>query len=152
VEHWLERRNTIPSWDQFLDQEMMVDTIEVSAAWDRVAALYDGVIAALKAKPGMLVASAHSSHSYRQGTNLYITFAVKPEKFADAEAAYVGAWAAVMEATLAAGGSISHHHGIGRMRVPWIERELGTAYPVLRALKRALDPDGLMNPGVLLPG
>jgi alkyldihydroxyacetonephosphate synthase len=38
------------------------------------------------------------------------------------------------------------------MRVPWIERELGTAFPVLRALKRALDPDGLMNPGVLLPG
>jgi alkyldihydroxyacetonephosphate synthase len=151
VEHWLERRNTVPSWDQFLDQEMMVDTIEISAAWDRVGALYDGVIAALKSRPGMLVASAHSSHSYRQGTNLYVTFAVKPEKFVDAEAAYVGAWAAVMEATLAAGGSISHHHGIGRMRVPWIERELGTAYPILRALKHALDPDGLMNPGVLLP-
>jgi alkyldihydroxyacetonephosphate synthase len=151
VEHWLERRNHVPSWDQFLDQEMMVDTIEVSAAWDRVATLYDRVIAALRDRPGMLVASAHSSHSYRQGTNLYVTFAVKPENFAEAEAAYVGAWAAVMEATLAAGGSISHHHGIGRMRVPWIERELGTAYPVLRALKRALDPDGLMNPGVLLP-
>jgi alkyldihydroxyacetonephosphate synthase len=151
VEHWLERRNHVPSWDQFLDQEMMVDTIEVSAAWDRVATLYDRVLAALRDRPGMLVASAHSSHSYRQGTNLYVTFAVKPENFAEAEAAYVGAWAAVMEATLAAGGSISHHHGIGRMRVPWIERELGTAYPVLRALKRALDPDGLMNPGVLLP-
>ena len=101
---------------------------------------------------GMLVASAHSSHSYRQGTNLYVTFGVKPENFADAEVAYVGAWTAVMEATLASGGSISHHHGIGRMRVPWIERELGTSYPVLRALKRALDPDGLMNPGVLLLG
>jgi alkyldihydroxyacetonephosphate synthase len=142
----------VPTWDQFLEQEMMVDTIEVSATWDRVAALYDGVIAALRSRPGMLVASAHSSHSYRQGTNLYITFAVKPEKFVDAEAAYTDAWAAVMEATLAAGGSISHHHGIGRMRVPWIARELGSAYPVLQTLKRALDPDGLMNPGVLLPG
>jgi len=152
VEHWLERRNHVPTWDQFLDQEMMVDTIEVSATWDRVAALYDGVIAALRSRPGMLVASAHSSHSYRQGTNLYVTFAVKPERFADAEAAYTGAWAAVMEATLAAGGSISHHHGIGRMRVPWIVRELGSGYPVLQAVKRALDPDGLMNPGVLLPG
>jgi alkyldihydroxyacetonephosphate synthase len=151
VEHWLERRNTVPSWDHFLDQQMMVDTIEVSAPWDRVAALYDGVVAALKPRPGMLVASAHSSHSYRQGTNLYITFAVKPERFADAEEAYRGAWAAVMDATLAAGGSIAHHHGIGRMRVPWLERELGTAYPILRVLKKALDPDGLMNPGVLLP-
>jgi alkyldihydroxyacetonephosphate synthase len=151
VEHWLERRNTVPTWDQFLDQETMVDTIEVSAAWDRVGALYEGAITALKTRPGMLVASAHSSHSYRQGTNLYVTFAVKPEQFADAEAAYVGAWTAVMEATLAAGGSISHHHGIGRMRTPWLARELGTAYPVLCTLKRALDPDGLMNPGVLLP-
>ena len=124
----------------------------MSATWDRVNALYDGVIAALRSRPGMLVASAHSSHSYRQGPNLYITFAVKPADFADAEVAYTGAWAAVMEATLAAGGSISHHHGIGRMRVPWIARELGSAYPVLQALKRALDPDGLMNPGVLLPG
>jgi alkyldihydroxyacetonephosphate synthase len=151
VEHWMQRRNTVPSWDQFLDQQMMVDTIEVSAGWDRVTRLYDGVVAALKPRPGMLVASAHSSHSYRQGTNLYITFAVKPERFEDAEAAYVGAWGAVMEATLAAGGSISHHHGIGRMRAPWLERELGSAYPVLKAIKQALDPDGLFNPGVLLP-
>ena len=116
----------MPTWDQFLEQEMMVDTIEVSATWDRVAALYDGVIAALRSRPGMLVASAHSSHSYRQGTNLYITFAVKPETFTDAEAASTGAWAAVMEATIAAGGSKSQHHGIGRMRVPWIARELGS--------------------------
>ena len=55
-----------------------------------------------------------------------------------------------MEATLAGGGTIAHHHGIGRMRVPWLERELGDAYPVLRALKRALDPAGIMNPGALL--
>lgn len=152
VEHWLERRNHVPSWDQFLDQEMMVDTIEVSAGWDRVGALYDAVIAALRSRPGILVASAHSSHSYQQGTNLYVTFAVKPERFADAEAAYLGAWGAVMEATLASRGSISHHHGIGRLRTPWIERELATGYPILQRIKRALDPDGLMNPGVLLPG
>src|SRR5439155_441900 len=50
----------------------------------------------------------------------------------------------------AAGGTISHHHGIGRLRAPWLERELGSAYPLLRALKRALDPSGIMNPGVLL--
>jgi alkyldihydroxyacetonephosphate synthase len=56
----------------------------------------------------------------------------------------------VMEATLAGGGTIAHHHGIGRLRVPWLERELGTAYPVLRAIKRALDPAGIMNPGTLL--
>ena len=150
VEHWLGHRNEVPSWDLFLDREMMVDTIEIAATWDRVNALYDAVVAALQAVPGMLVASAHSSHSYVQGTNLYITFAMKPADFAEAEAAYLQAWGAVMEATLAAGGTIAHHHGIGRLRVPWLERELGGAYPVLRAIKRALDPAGIMNPGKLL--
>ena len=140
----------MPSWDFFLDRELMVDTIEIAATWDRIGALYDAVLAALRAVPGMVVASAHSSHSYAQGTNLYITFVLKPEDFAHAEDVYLQAWASVMEATLAAGGTIAHHHGIGRLRVPWLERELGDAYPVLRAIKRALDPAGIMNPGALL--
>lgn len=152
VMHWLERRNTVPTWDEFLDRGIMVDTIEVAATWDRVGDLYDRVIAALRARPGMLGASAHSSHSYPQGTNLYVTFGVKPESSADAEAAYLGAWGAVMETTLASGGTIAHHHGIGRLRTPWLARELGTAYPVLAAVKHALDPAGLMNPGVLVAG
>lgn len=150
VAHWLERRNTVPTWDEFLDRGIMVDTIEVAATWDRIGDLYDAVIAALRTRPGILGASAHSSHSYRQGTNLYITFAVKPDEPADTEAAYLGAWGAVMEATLAGGGTIAHHHGIGRLRTPWLARELGTAYPVLASLKRALDPTGIMNPGVLV--
>jgi alkyldihydroxyacetonephosphate synthase len=150
VEHWLEHRNTVPSWDVFLDRELMVDTIEIAATWDRVAGLYESVVGALHEVPGMVVASAHSSHSYAQGTNLYVTFVLKPEDFSRAEETYLQAWSSVMEATLAAGGTIAHHHGIGRLRVPWLERELGAAYQVLRALKRALDPAGIMNPGALL--
>jgi alkyldihydroxyacetonephosphate synthase len=150
VEHWLEHRNTVPSWDFFLDRGLMVDTIEIAATWDRVGGLYESVVGALHKVPGMVVASAHSSHSYVQGTNLYVTFVLKPEDFSRAEETYLQAWSSVMEATLAAGGTIAHHHGIGRMRVPWLERELGGAYPVLRAIKRALDPAGIMNPGALL--
>lgn len=151
VEHWLSHRNTVPSWDFFLEKEMMVDTIEVAATWDKVPALYDGVVASLRTVPGILAASAHSSHSYLTGTNLYITFAIKPDDFARAEDVYLDAWGRVMQTTLGAGGTIAHHHGIGRLRVPWLARELGDAYPVLQALKRALDPAGLMNPGTLLP-
>jgi alkyldihydroxyacetonephosphate synthase len=150
VEHWLGHRNTVPSWDFFLDKELMVDTIEIAATWDRVTPLYDATMRALQSAPGIVVASAHSSHSYVQGTNLYITFVLKPEDFSRAEEAYVEAWTRVMEATLAGGGTIAHHHGIGRMRVPWLERELSEAYPVLRAIKRALDPAGIMNPGTLV--
>jgi alkyldihydroxyacetonephosphate synthase len=150
VEHWLGKRNEVPSWDFFLQNGLVVDTIEVAATWDRVGALYDAVVASLQQVPGILNASAHSSHSYQQGTNLYITFAIRPEDYADAEKSYLDAWGRVMEATIAAGGTIAHHHGIGRLRVPWLERELKSAYPVLQAVKRALDPAGIMNPGALV--
>jgi alkyldihydroxyacetonephosphate synthase len=151
VEHWLAHRNIVPTWDVFLEKEVMVDTIEIAATWDRVGELYQRVIAALGQRPGILSASAHSSHSYKQGTNLYITFVLKPDDFATAERDYLDAWGCVMQTAIDCGGTIAHHHGIGRLRTPWLERELRSAYPVLRAVKRALDPDGLFNPGVLVP-
>ncbi len=152
VAHWLEARNKVPTWDFFLDREMLADTIEVAATWDRIGTVYDTVVEALSGAPGVVVASGHSSHGYPQGTNIYFTFVMKPEPFTEAEPAYLEAWARALRATLAAGGTISHHHGIGRLRAPWLERELGSAYPLLRDLKRALDPSGIMNPGALVAG
>jgi alkyldihydroxyacetonephosphate synthase len=149
--HWLETRNTVPAWDFFLDREMLADTIEVAATWDRIPRLYETVVAALASAPGVIVASGHSSHGYVQGTNIYFTFVLKPADFAHAEDDYLEAWGRALRATMAAGGTISHHHGIGRLRTPWLEQELRSAYPLLRDLKRALDPGGLMNPGVLVP-
>jgi alkyldihydroxyacetonephosphate synthase len=150
VAHWLSTRNTVPGWDFFLDREMLADTIEVAASWDRIPALYETVRAALAGAPGVIVASGHSSHGYPQGTNIYFTFVVKPADFARAEEDYLEAWTRALRATLDVGGTISHHHGIGRLRAPWLEAELRTAYPLLRELKRVLDPSGLMNPGVLV--
>ncbi|MGH7897485.1 MAG: FAD-binding oxidoreductase, partial [Candidatus Binatia bacterium] len=93
----------------------------------------------------------HSSHSYTQGTNLYFTFAARPADMREAEPLYFRCWQAAMEATLGAGGTISHHHGIGRLRAGWMRRELGSSIDLLLALKRMVDPDGIMNPGALLP-
>jgi alkyldihydroxyacetonephosphate synthase len=149
--HWLEARNTVPTWNFFLDREMLADTIEVAATWGRIETVYEEVVRALAGAPGVIVASGHSSHGYAQGTNIYFTFVVKPEDFGRAEEAYLEAWARALRATLAAGGTISHHHGIGRLRTRWLAEELGSAYPLLRDLKRALDPSGIMNPGALLP-
>jgi len=149
VTRWLEHRNRVPSFESFLERGVVVDTIEVATEWSRIHDLYEGVLGALRAIDGVLVASAHSSHSYTQGTNLYFTFAARPEAMADAEALYFRCWRGAMEATLAAGGTISHHHGIGRLRAGWMRRELGSAYDLLIALKRALDPHGIMNPGAL---
>jgi alkyldihydroxyacetonephosphate synthase len=150
VESWLHHRNTVPGFEVFLKQGMVVDTIEVATTWDKIDALYAGVLAAMRAVAGLIVASGHSSHTYATGTNIYFTFAAKPESAAELEPLYFRIWDAAMEATLAAGGTVSHHHGIGRVRREWLARELGSAYGALVAVQRALDPAGIMNPGALL--
>jgi alkyldihydroxyacetonephosphate synthase len=100
----------------------------------------------------MRLASSHSSHSYRSGTNLYFTFIAKPDDAADLEATYRECWRRTMDAADAVGAGLAHHHGIGRVRRDVLVREIGpSGVELLRHLKRALDPDGLLNPGALLP-
>jgi alkyldihydroxyacetonephosphate synthase len=152
VDQWLGHRNRVPSFRSFLEQGVVVDTIEVAATWSRVDALYDAVVAALSKVPGVLSATAHSSHSYRSGTCLYFSFAARPESPDRMRETYGACWRAAMEATLAAGGGIAHHHGIGRVRRSWLGAEIGASgVTVLRSLKQALDPGGLLNPGNLIP-
>jgi alkyldihydroxyacetonephosphate synthase len=152
VDHWLEERNRVPGFRAFLERGIVLDTIEVGATWERVLPVYERVTASLLEVEGILVASGHSSHSYRSGTNLYFTFAARPGDPAQMAAVYRECWRRTMEATLAAGGGIAHHHGIGRVRRDALAGELGPGgVALLRTLKRALDPDGLLNPGVLLP-
>jgi alkyldihydroxyacetonephosphate synthase len=131
---------------------IVADTVEISATWDRIAGIYDAAVAALHAIPGCLAGSAHSSHVYRSGLNLYFTFAIQPADPQKMEAAYFEAWRRIMTATAEGGGSLSHHHGIGRVRRDWLPHELGAeGVALLRRLKSALDRDAIMNPGVLLP-
>jgi alkyldihydroxyacetonephosphate synthase len=152
VQQWLAERNQVPGFESFLKGGVVLDTIEVATTWDRIHDLYREVIAALRQVDGILVASGHSSHSYAQGTNIYFTFVARPADPGRAEATYLACWEQAMEATLRCQGTISHHHGIGRLRLPWMERELGgTGLAVLRAIKRTLDPNGILNPGVLIP-
>ena len=100
----------------------------------------------------LTAATAHSSHSYRSGTCLYFSFAAKPDDPKQLRKTYADCWRAAIEATLAAGGGIAHHHGIGRVRRPWLADEIGAVgVGVLRAVKRALDPENLLNPGNLIP-
>jgi alkyldihydroxyacetonephosphate synthase len=146
-------RNDVHELEMYLRQGIIVDTIEVAAPWTAIADIYEQVLHRLVGEvPEMLVASAHSSHSYAQGTNLYFVLGAQPRRDADEMArVYEAIWARVMETTLALGGTISHHHGVGRFRVRWVPEDLGTSYELLRRLKAAFDPLGLMNPGSLLP-
>jgi alkyldihydroxyacetonephosphate synthase len=152
AEHWLAHRNRVPTFRELLERGLVVDTIEVAATWDRVARLYHDVTGALREVPGVLAATAHSSHSYRSGTNLYFTFIARPGDHAAMAACYRECWRRTLAATAACGAGLAHHHGIGRVRRDALADEVGaTGVRVLRALKRALDPDALLNPGVLLP-
>lgn len=152
VENWLEQRNHVPEWTDLLDQGLIADTIEVSGPWTQIDAIYQQVVAALNTVPAIVNASAHSSHVYRSGINLYFTFACMPEDAADMESLYFQCWDKALEATAAAGGGIAHHHGSGRLRKSYIHHDLGVGgIEMLRTLKKAFDPNNLMNPGNLLP-
>jgi len=152
VDKWLLERNQVPGFRPFLEKGIILDTIEVAATWSRVVELYDRATHALGEVPGILLASAHSSHSYRSGTNLYITFAARPEDPGQMAATYRECWRRTLDAAVAVGGGIAHHHGIGRVRRDRLVDEVGdVGVGLLRTLKRGLDPEGLLNPGVLLP-
>lgn len=151
VEHWLRERNHVPSLLDLVSRGLVVDTIEVAACWNKIHDLYREVLRSVAEVKDVLLISGHSSHSYAQGTNIYFTFAARPEKPEEAESIYRECWRRTMEATVQCDGTIAHHHGIGRLRSPWMLAEHGEGLAVLRAIKRALDPNGIMNPGVLLP-
>lgn len=152
VDHWLETRNDVPGFRGFLEKGIILDTIEVASTWDLVMPLYERVTKSLAEVEGILVATAHSSHSYRSGTNLYFTFAARPTEASRMAGVYQECWKRTMEAALELGAGIAHHHGIGRVRRDFLSGELGeSGIAVLRAVKRALDPQGLLNPGALLP-
>lgn len=152
AKQWIDRRNHVPSWREMFERGYVADTVEISGRWSEIGAIYDDSIAALNEIPGIVNASAHSSHVYRSGINLYFSFAAAFEDSARMEPAYFAGWRAIMEATAKHGGGIAHHHGAGRLRKPYLQHDLGEAgVALLRQIKACLDPAGVMNPGNLIP-
>jgi len=152
VEHWFSHRNDVSVLESVIRAGIVVDTIEIAAPWDALAAIYEAALTALQATAGIIAASAHQSHAYLDGACLYFTFAglgPDPGDDAWAEAFYRHCWQTVLDATLVNGGSISHHHGIGLVRGPYLPAALGAGFEVLKKLKTALDPRGILNPGKL---
>jgi alkyldihydroxyacetonephosphate synthase len=147
VARWLSHRNDVSGLGKAVDAGVVVDTCEIAARWSALPAIYEEGVAAVKAVDGAWVCSAHQSHSYTDGACLYFTFAGQRE--GDPDGFYRDAWNAVSEVTLRHGGALSHHHGIGINRGRFMADALGTAFPTLVALKAALDPAGVLNPGKL---
>lgn len=146
LEQWLAHRNDVSSLEALISIDYVVDTMEISARWNALDAIYENARAAISAVSGTAQVSAHQSHAYSDGACLYFTFAAKPE---DKEQYYRNVWDAGTNAVLAAGGSLSHHHGVGLNRARFMRSALGSGLDVLAEIKTALDPNGILNPGKL---
>lgn len=152
AEQWLQRRNHVPTWRDMFERGYVADTAEISGTWTQIGDIYRDVIADLNKVEGVINASAHSSHVYRSGINLYFSFAATFEDTARMEPAYFECWRRIMEATARHGGGVAHHHGAGRLRKPYLTHDLGPAgIGLLRRVKAAIDPNGIMNQGNLIP-
>jgi alkyldihydroxyacetonephosphate synthase len=152
VGRWLGHRNDVSALASVVRHGIVVDTIEISAPWSALGRLYEDALAELGRVHGLLVASAHESHAYIDGACVYFTFAGRSADVDDevfAETFYRSCWTTVMNVTRRHGGSISHHHGIGFVRGPYLAEALGEGFAVLCSLKQALDPHGVLNPGKL---
>ena len=149
---WYEQRFAMPYLrDPMLDRGVAVDTLETSTEWSNVPGLHEAVRHAIAEALGPHSAVlAHISHSYADGASLYFTFI-----FARDLEDELGQWRkvkrAASEAIAASGGTISHHHGVGQDHKEWFGPEKGErGVSMLGAAKKALDPEGVLNPGKLL--
>jgi alkyldihydroxyacetonephosphate synthase len=154
VTHWWSNRNAAVdvytsnmSGSGLLGPHAMIDTMEVSGTWTVLRDLYHSMKERLSEHADF--ATCHVSHIYPDGACLYFTLGKSCSDDASSAAINETWWDIGMTACLEAGGSISHHHGIGRLRARWLPDELGDSFEVLRTVKAAIDPQGIMNPGAL---
>jgi alkyldihydroxyacetonephosphate synthase len=149
---WLAGRFDAPYLrDSLLDVGVLVETIETAAYWSGLRRTYDAVSSALlEALDEPALVLCHVSHVYETGASLYFTVAAAGGP--DPLGAWADAKSAALDAIVDSGATITHHHGVGADHLPWLEDEVGAVgVEVLRAVKAALDPQGVLNPGVLIP-
>jgi alkyldihydroxyacetonephosphate synthase len=141
--------------EHLVRQAIIADTFETAITWERFEAFHDTVKAATETAirevtgcPGQV--TCRFTHVYPDGPAPYFTFHALG-RHGDLLAQWWAIKSAASDALIEAGGTITHHHAVGRDHRPWYDREAPPLFAVaLRAAKHALDPQGLLNPGVLL--
>ncbi|TDD05194.1 FAD-binding oxidoreductase [Saccharopolyspora terrae] len=162
VEAWFDNLNWGPDkikaeQDTMLAEQRLGYTTEVSADWSSVGAIYDAVMHRIRTEyphvADLTMLGGHSSHSYQTGTNMYFVYdyEINCEPREEIEKYHKPLNAIIVEEALRHGGSMVHHHGIGKYRAQWTEQEHGSAYQMLVRLKEAFDPRGIMNRGTIFP-
>lgn len=163
IENWFNDLNWGPEKvaqeTEFIKKNLnMGFTTEVSGNWSCLQTIYENAIQRIlddfPHADDLTMLGGHSSHSYQTGTNLYFVYDYnvvdcKPEEEIDKY--HIPINAIIVEETLKAGGSMAHHHGIGKYRTQWTQQEHGSAYYILKALKETFDPNNIMNFGTIYP-
>jgi alkyldihydroxyacetonephosphate synthase len=163
IENWFNHLNWGP--EKVIEERELIKktmntgfTTEVSGNWDCIKPIYRNALDRIQNDfphaDDLTLLGGHSSHSYQTGTNLYFVYDYNikncsPEQ--ELATYHIPLNALIVEETLKAGGSMVHHHGIGKYRTPWTKQEHGSAYYILDRLKQMFDPSGIMNKGTIFP-
>lgn len=159
VEHWMEHRNdickTVGAAETDLkhrETQVFYATLEISASWTDIVKIYRDVMASVPAKiDNLVMLGGHVSHSYMNGTNIYFVYQLKMNSPETSEQEQMALIRAVCDEVVKyPTGGVVHHHGMGKQRVCYARQEHGSSYCLMEDLKRAFDPNNIMNRGVLL--
>lgn len=140
--------------DSLLSAGALCETLETATNWSNLhtlkAAVTEALTSALADSGAPALVLCHISHVYPTGASLYFT--VVAAQRGNPIEQWRKAKAAASDAMMRAGGTITHHHAVGADHRPWMRDEIGDlGVTVLRAVKAALDPAGILNPGKLIP-
>jgi alkyldihydroxyacetonephosphate synthase len=147
--HWWENRFDLyyPS-SLNMGPGMLYDVLDVAASYANLERMYWAMREAIEAT-GVSTMS-HFSHFYPDGGNIYVIFIGHAGTPEEVEAKYTEVWQVGLEAAHKAGGTLSHQHGVGLLKAPWMQTEHGpVGFALLQAIKSYLDPNGILNPGKL---
>lgn len=159
VEHWMEHRNDLCKMygdprtaKAFRETNVLYSTLEISASWTDIIKIYHDVMENVPKKiDNLIMLGGHVSHSYQNGTNIYFVFRIKISEPTAASKEHNDIVYAICDEVIKypTGGTVNHH-GSGKRRVKYAKQEHGTSYPLLVDIKKMMDPNAIMNPGVLI--
>jgi alkyldihydroxyacetonephosphate synthase len=140
--------------DVLVGMGLISETFETAITWDRFAEFHAGVMAAttdaVRRVCGTGIVTCRFTHAYPDGAAPYYTV-LAPARAGSQLAQWAEIKSAAADALLGLGGTITHHHAVGRDHRPWYDRERADGFArALGAAKAALDPRGVLNPGVLI--
>ncbi|HOO55322.1 MAG TPA: FAD-binding oxidoreductase [bacterium] len=147
VKSWWKNRYKDPYMrEDLMDLNIMTDTLETSVRWSNLMEVWENVRKVVKSRPNT-ACTVHASHFYENGANLYFIFLSKMEKGNEVED-YKEYHTSIVSAIRNSGGTLSHHHCVGRMLAPWMLNQVGAVgIDIIEAVKKQVDPNNIMNPG-----